>query len=144
MSNIDINACKPYREGTHPTFVSSENRCTHIGENPGRHTVRQFKVDGEVFSKGTVPQRCDYLLLNDTVKTSYYIELKGSDIPKATQQIDSTVALLSPSLPGYKIFRRIVYRSGTHGIYESSVEKWKRDNRGTYKIERTQIDERIS
>ena len=121
MSNIDINACTPYREGTHLSFVSSENQCKHIGKNPGRHAVRQFKVDGEVFPKGATPQRCDYLLLNDTKKTSYYIELKGSDIPKATQQIDSTVAMLSPSLPGYKIFRRIVYKSGTHKIEESSV-----------------------
>lgn len=141
---VDINAQKPYREGTHQTFTSSENRCTHIGKNPGGHSVRQFKVDGEVFPKGTSPQRCDYLLLNDTEKTSYYIELKGSDIPKAVRQIDSTIALIRPSIPDYKIFRRIVYRSSTHKITESSVVKWKLLHKGTVRIERDQIKDKIS
>ncbi len=144
MSKIDINTCKPYREGTHPRFISAENRCTHIGKNPSGHKVRQFKVDGEVFRKGTMPQRCDYLLLNDTARESYYIELKGSDIPKATQQIDDTVDLLCDSLPGYKIFRRIVYKSGTHKIDEDSVIKWKRRHKGSVCIKHERMEENIS
>jgi len=144
MSKVDINAYKPFREGTHPTFTSSENGCTHIGENPNRHSVRHFKIDGEVFPKGTAFQRCDYLLLNDTAKTSYYIELKGSDIPKAAQQIDSTVDSLSGSLPGYRIFRRIVYKSGTHKIDESSIVKWKLRYKGSVCIKHGQIKEKIS
>lgn len=144
MSKIDINTCKPYREGTHRKFISSENQCTHIGKNPGGHSVRQFRVDGEVFPKGTMPQRCDYLLLNDTAKESYYIELKGSDIPKATQQIDSTVDMVCSSLRGYKIFRRIVYQSGTHKIDEDSVVKWKRRYKGLVCIKHRLIEENIS
>lgn len=144
MSRVNINNYRPYQEGTYARFVSSENQCTHIGENPSSHSVRQFKIDGGVFPKGTTPQRCDYLLLNDVKKDSYYIELKGSDIPKAVQQIDSTVDLISSSLPGYKIYRRIVYRSSTHKIDESSVVKWKRKHIGTSLIRRTLIKERIS
>lgn len=144
MSKIDINDYRPYREGTHPIFTSSENRCVHIGRNPGAHNVRQFKIDGGVFPNGTIPQRCDYLLLNDSAKESYYVELKGSNIPKATQQIDSTVNVISSSLPGYKIFRRIVYKSGTHKIDEGSVVKWKLRHRGFALIKHDKIEENIS
>ena len=45
---ININKCMPHREGTHQTFTSSENGCTHVGINVDRNVVRQFKVDGEV------------------------------------------------------------------------------------------------
>ena len=39
--------------------------------------IRQFKVDGDVVAAGDMSPRCDYLLLNDDAKTSYYIELKA-------------------------------------------------------------------
>ena len=60
----------------------------HVGKNKNRHMIRQFKVDGEVVAAGDMSPRCDYLLLNDDAKTSYYIELKGSDLVKAIEQIE--------------------------------------------------------
>ena len=129
-----LDQYKPFREGTHSEFRSSENRCTHIGKNSDRNQVRQFKVDGEIFKSGTRDPRCDFLLVNDTKKTSYYIELKGSDIPKAIDQIDHSVADLSPSLPGYKVFRRIVYRTGTHKVNEAKVLKWKKQHGPKYAL----------
>lgn len=83
-----------------------------------------FKVDGEVF-RGPGEERCDYLLLNDEAATSYYIELKGSDLPKAIRQIENTIKLLSPSLPGYAVLRRIVYHTGSHNVHASEVLRWK-------------------
>lgn len=144
MSNVDINSFSPHREGKHTEFVSSENRCIHKGKNPSGHFIRQFKIDGDVFQKGSSPKRCDYLLINDTAKTSYYIELKGSDIPMATVQIDSSVSLLSQSLPNYRVFRRIVYKSSTHKTEESSVVKWKLRHKGSVIIKRNMIEENIS
>ena len=144
MSNANINSFVPYRDGQHAVFVSSENRCIHEGKNPNQHFIRQFKIDGEVFPKSSSTKRCDYLLINDTAKTSYYIELKGSDIPMATVQIDNTVSLLSPSLPNYRVFRRIVYKSSTHKTEESSVVKWKLRHKGTVVINRNKIEENIS
>ena len=94
----NINDYKPFREGNHSAFPSSENGCRHIGNNTKRQYVRHFKVDGEVF-RGPGEERCDYLLLNDEAATSYYIELKGSDLPKAIRQIENTIKLLSPSSP---------------------------------------------
>lgn len=79
----------------------------------------------EKFSGGPGEERCDYLLLNDEAATSYYIELKGSDLPKAIRQIENTIKLLSPSLPGYAVLRRIVYHTGSHNVHASEVLRWK-------------------
>lgn len=113
MMPYNINDYQPFREGRHPVFTSPENGCKHIGKNVNKQYIRHFKVDGEVFN-GPGEERCDYLLLNDEAATSYYIELKGSDLPKAIRQIENTIKLLSPSLPGYAVLRRIVYHTGSH------------------------------
>ena len=126
MMSYNINDYKPFREGNHSVFPSSENGCRHVGKNINRQSIRHFKVDGEIF-KGPGEERCDVLLLNDesTPKTSYYIELKGSDLPKAIRQIENTIKLLSPSLRGYVVLRRIVYHTGSHNVRASSVLRWR-------------------
>ncbi len=68
---MDINDYTPHRAGTYAEFVSSENGCKHIGRNDSRHSIRQFKIDGEVISKNSEAARCDYLLLNDDAKRAY-------------------------------------------------------------------------
>ena len=79
--------------------------------------VRFFRSSGE--------ERCDYLLVNDDAKTSYYIELKGSDLSKAIRQIENTIKLIAPSLSGYAVFRRIIYHTGSHNVRASDVLRWK-------------------
>ena len=125
VCNMNINDCTPCRAGTYPQFSSRENRCSHIAYNPEQKYIRQFKVDGEVLPAGTAPQRCDYLLLDDTTHKSYYIELKGSDISTAIEQIESTISLISPSIQDYAILCRIVYRTSTHALSSSNTLKWK-------------------
>lgn len=107
----NINNCVPYRAGTCSSFVSSENGCKHEAKNPDKKAIRQFKVDGEVFPKGHDPERCDWLLLDDTKGNAYYIELKGSDIPHAIEQIESTIREIHWSISEYIIFKRIVYKT---------------------------------
>lgn len=122
---MNINDYTPRRSGTYAEFVSSENGCKHIGRNVSGHEIRQFKIDGEVIAKNADTVRCDYLLLNDEAKRAYYIELKGSDLEKAIQQIDATVRMLQDSLTGYATYRRIIYFSGTTDIKGSAVQRWK-------------------
>lgn len=106
--NVNINSHKPYCEGKHSVFISKENNCTHRGKNASRCAVRQFKIDGDVFKDGDA-QRCDFLLLNDDKQTSYYIELKGSDLPKAINQIEHTICLSLFSKNANRIFAYILY-----------------------------------
>ena len=127
---IDINTYTPFRSGTYPVFVSSENGCTHIGENKAHHSVRHFKIDGGVLPKDKDPARCDYLLLNDSNQRAYYIELKGSDIKKAIVQIETSVAMIKASIPHYSAYKRIIYHSGTQAVHNSDVLKWKKQNNG--------------
>ena len=122
---MNINDYTPCRSGTYAEFVSSENGCKHIGRNVSGHKIRQFKIDGEVIAKNADTIRCDYLLLNDEAKRAYYIELKGSDLEKAIQQIEATVRMLQDSLTGYATYRRIIYFSGTTDIRGSAVQRWK-------------------
>lgn len=126
---MNINDYTPRRSGTYAEFVSSENGCKHIGRNVSGHEIRQFKIDGEVIAKNSGAARCDYLLLNDDAKSAYYIELKGSDLEKAIQQIESTVQLFQTSLPDYTPYRRIIYFSGTTDIRGSAVQRWKAKHR---------------
>lgn len=122
----NINNYTPRLSGTHRRFVSTENRCTHIAENPNGKYVRQFKVDGDVFpSGGSGPKRCDYLILDDSTRHAYYIELKGSDIRRAIQQVESSIAEINPSI-GYKIHSRIIYRTFTQEVKSAEVLRWKR------------------
>lgn len=122
----NINNYTPRRSGTYPQFVSTENRCTHIAENPNGKNVRQFKVDGEVFpSGGNGPKRCDYLILDDSTRHAYYIELKGSDIRRAIQQVESSIAEINPSI-GYEIHSRIIFRTFTQEAKSAEVLRWKR------------------
>ena len=106
---IDINSYTPFRSGQHLEFRSSENRCTHIGMNKSACDVRQFRVDGDVYSKTDTASRCDYLLLNDSKTDAYFIELKGSDIKKAIQQIESTIVDIMPSIRNYTVFIILVH-----------------------------------
>lgn len=137
-----INEQIPYRAGENPIYISTENRCTHIGKNTSLCSVRQFKIDGGVFTDGTT-SRCDYLLLNDNLHTSYYIELKGLDLPKAIEQIENTISIIGPSIPEYKIFRRIIYRTGSHKIRESKVVLWLKKHINTAQIKERRLEENI-
>lgn len=119
-----LDSCTPYRSGKLQRFVSSENNCKHVGVN-NNSFVRQYKVDGDVIASTSSDERCDYLLLNDDAHRAYYIELKGSDIVKATRQIDNSVHLLESAHPGYTIYRRIIYNTGSHSVNHSSVTRWK-------------------
>lgn len=130
--SYNIKNYMPFREGEHSVFSSSENGCRHIGNNVNRQHIRHFKIDGEVFS-GSSEERSDYLLLNDVARTSYYIELKGSDLSKAIRQIENTIRLISPSLPGYEIFRRIVYRTSSHDVHSSDILRWRAKEKAVIK-----------
>lgn len=117
----------PYRAGKNKRYVSSENSCTHVGNNVNLNYVEQYKVDGQVFPAGSGPERCDYLLLNEGTQAAYYIELKGTSIPKAIQQLNNSVSMLRARHPQCdRIFYRIVYRSGSHEVNSSETLRWKR------------------
>ena len=87
-------------------ITSSENKRSHIALNPqGMFHVRHYRLDGMIITNQLC---CDYLLVNDTRKKAYYIELKGQDIRKAVSQVLAAEKLCDEDLPGYLSYYRII------------------------------------
>lgn len=69
--------------------------------------------------------RCDYLLMNEEKKIAYLIELKGSDLIKASQQLETTAKVLEEELSDYTLQYRIVAnKCKTQEIYSSAYRKY--------------------
>ena len=121
------NLCKDKRQ---PIIVSQDRRsdCQHraqnvVKQNNLRSIVRQYKVDGNII---TIGNKCDYLLLNDDLKTAYLIELKGKDIHHAIKQLDDTFNIMKDNLLDYTFFLRIAYTGKcTPAVRDSETIRWK-------------------
>lgn len=109
----ELQSLPSYCQPRQKIIVSEENRVQHRGINNDENRVRQIKVDGDMWTRGTGTIRADYLLLNEDKKTAYIIELKGSDIEHALEQIKNTDTNLSEALSGFEKFWRLVYRTST-------------------------------
>jgi hypothetical protein len=74
-------------------IVLQENKSKITFLNPNQDKILIIKVDGCAISDNET-LRCDYALMpSDEVEI--YVELKGSDIVHAVEQIKSTIRLLS-------------------------------------------------
>ena len=63
--------------------------------------------------------------MNQDKKSAYLIELKGSNILHAMDQVLSAENLLKEDLVGYSVFYRIIYRSRTQEVRKSRIISWK-------------------
>ncbi len=94
----------------------------HKGLNPRKAYVTQYQIDGVVIKTGS---RCDYLLMNEESQTAYLIELKGSDLVKAAEQIEATERILGKELAVYrKLYRIVAKKCKTQEIHSSSYRKY--------------------
>ncbi|NII25038.1 hypothetical protein HB364_08110 [Pseudoflavitalea sp. X16] len=83
-------------------------------------------------------KKCDYLIVahcQDTMK-ALFIELKGSDITSAIQQIENSLRILGNSLKDYQVFGRIIGRRVTPNIKSrrSGLEEKLRQHGGNLQI----------
>lgn len=61
-----------------------ENRSKVVFENADQHDVEQIEVDGCAIVDGL---RCDWLINVDRIQHSVFVELKGSNVPHAVEQL---------------------------------------------------------
>lgn len=101
----------------------SRNPCKHVAVNKNRSHVAQYQLDGQVFTGHE--QRCDFLVMNQDKKSAYLIELKGSNILHAMDQVISAEKLLKGDLATYSIFYRIIYRNRTQEVRKSRIIRWR-------------------
>lgn len=105
---------------------SKENKSEHIAVNKDEDFVRQIKIDGDILTKNeTQERRADYLVLNETKKTAYLIELKGCHVKSAFVQLENTANKLEKALKGHEIYWRVVCSPRTSGLQNNDVKKYK-------------------
>ena len=97
--------------------------CEHRALNSSECLVRQFYLDEEIIPKDQ--ESCDRLVLNIDNRRAYFIELKGTDIQKAIDQIEASEKYLQQELNQYKKLYRIIYRTGSHRINSRKTIQWK-------------------
>ena len=112
------------------TIVSEENKRKHVANNDDGNLVRHFRIDGGIVPASSSMSRCDYLVINLEKNNAYPIELKGTDVKHAVDQIRSTITYLGSELSSYTILPRIIYNSNTHGVRDSKVRSLKNDYPG--------------
>ncbi len=112
-----------------PIVVSSENGKKHIVDNhKSKYYIYQYKIDGDIVTSQTV-SKCDYIVEvdKDNKSIAFIIELKGSDVSHAIDQIKSTLCMFKKELKGYIIRPRIICSSRVHSINSSKVRKFKEE-----------------
>ena len=100
--------CFDFANQQHATVVCSDRKSAtkYIYDNKSSDSLTKYRVDGCLIADAGA--KCDSLLLNCTKKKSFFIELKGSDLIRAVEQIDRSVDLLLSSLTDFSINARIV------------------------------------
>lgn len=83
--------------------------------------LAKYRIDGGLITEGV---KCDYLLLNCEKKHSIFIEIKGSDLIHAVEQIDRSIDLLKTKMTDFSFFARIVLtRVNTTDLKNTSLLK---------------------
>jgi len=128
--------CQPYAS----TIVSKESGRSHIVHNNGRKLVNHYHIDGNVIKQG---QRCDYLLINEKDNIAYLIELKGSDLSWAAQQLEATRQALHSQLPKACQYRIVASKCRTQEIESAEFKKYRHKWGKNLKYQTTQLEDWI-
>lgn len=107
-------ACKPYencfefteQKNKIVTCTDAKSSTKYVYQNDSLDILSKYKVDGCLIDDED--SKCDFLLLNCTKEISYFVELKGSDLIKAVEQIDRSINVLHKDFKEYSVEARIV------------------------------------
>lgn len=95
-----------------PKIVCEENKRTYIANNTQRKVVCKVQVDGKLICEGA---RCDWAVAvvseegtGKALEELFLVELKGSDINHAFEQIVGTIDVLHTNYSVTKWFARVV------------------------------------
>lgn len=97
-----------------------KNPQTFTAKNPAEKFCCKIRVDGCLITKG---EKCDFLVLNCADRNAFFIELKGSNLPKACNQIRLAVEHLISHLQDFEIYGRVVLNKVPTPDTKSTEEK---------------------
>lgn len=99
-----------------------ERRSVYTGSNLNEKLFCAYRIDGCLI---TSDKKCDYLLTD--AGACYLIELKGSDLITAVEQIENTLNTIFSTVSVYTVLGRIVLtRVNTQDIRNSKYLKLKK------------------
>jgi len=88
-------------------IVVEENRKRYIINNTNGECIAKVRVDNGILSS-TSDSKSDYMIIRCQHDIVYLIELKGSDVKKACEQVLSTIEKLAAILQAATIHARII------------------------------------
>ena len=119
---MPLNGYKSLCQEQQAIIVSSEQGRQHRAINSDRCFVTHYQIDGAAIQTGL---SCDYLLINKDKSDAYLVELKGTDIEHAVDQLEFTAQILKLALQNYHIKYRLVHaKARTHALMETKFKKF--------------------
>lgn len=91
---------------TRNIIVVEENKKQYRLQNKG-DVIAVYQVDGQMVDASDVV-KCDNLIVDVISLLAILVELKGTDLRHALEQIEGTYARFSPVLGRYRVFGRII------------------------------------
>lgn len=126
-------------------IICEENKIKYIAHNPNEKCVYKIKVDEGLIKEQV---RCDWAVAvvsnEDSLEEIFLVELKGSDIDHAFEQITGTMSILSTKCSAKKWFARVVCSKVSspqlNGInYKKLDKKLKELNKSAGELQRESI-----
>lgn len=116
------------------------NQRQHRMKNPERRfDIRHYKLDGDVFKQ---TKCCDFLLLNDSERKAYLIELKGGNVDEAVEQLEAGEEKCKNELRGYTFYYRVVCsKAKTHKIKSVKFRKFQEKYRSRFAMKENVLEE---
>lgn len=121
------------------------NSQKYIAENIDKSKVYKYQIDGYVITEG---KKCDFLVWNEDKKNIYLIELKGTDLEHAIDQIISTENVLRESffssIDGCQFYYRVVLnRVPTHALHSNKIKKLMKNKMHSLQYKTKEFREKI-
>jgi len=88
------------------SFTDKGSKTKYSYDNKANNYLSKYRVDGGLIADNGY--KCDYLLLNCNKVKAFFIEIKGSDLIHAIEQIDRSIDMLKKTISEFSIFARIV------------------------------------
>ncbi len=122
----------------------SENRKKYLLHNDLRNNMAVFHVDGAmVQDKNTI--KCDNLVLDTIGMKAIFVELKGTDLAHALQQINQTIDMMKEDIHNCNKYARIVTSNRTNvPNIRANPEYIKLYKKANVKVSANLIEEKIS
>lgn len=137
--------CKTYSGDKKDCAVSEKGKTFRLINNSG-FKFAVYKVD-DCLIKDKNEQKCDHLFIVDKNQESaaYFVELKGTGLSDAINQILNSITILYKSINEHKIYARIVGRRVTPNIKSrrAKLDEKVKQFGGDLKIGSTELKETI-